>query len=129
MNRRSLRCTAALVALVALTGCFRVHYRTDLPGGGPIRTESASFFIVGLIGEKTVNLEALCPQGVSRWENQASFLDMVLSVITLWIYTPRTIIVECAGGSAYRAVEHPELGMTEVETVSSEPVVSREVAP
>ena len=79
-----------------------MRYNTDTPPGGLRHEENAHFFLWGLVGEKTVSLDAICPQGVARWYNEASFLNGFLYVITLGIYAPRTIVVECAGGKAYR---------------------------
>ncbi len=112
MNRK-LKCAALALGLAA-AGCYRVAYETNLPAGGPIRTQTAPFFLAGLIGTTVVDLEAMCPNGVARWWNEASPLDTVLTYITLGIYTPRTITVMCAGGQAYRATPHPDLGMTEL---------------
>ena len=115
MNRK-LKC-AALVLGLAAAGCYRVAYETDLPAGGPVRTQTATFFLGGLIGETTVDLQALCPNGVARWQNEASPVDTILTYVTVGIFTPRTITVTCAGGRAYRALPHPERGMTELVQV------------
>jgi hypothetical protein len=106
---------AIVLAILSMgSGCYAVRYRTDLPGGGRVHTESASFFVGGLFGTKRINLENICPDGVSRWENKASALDVVLAYVTLGIYTPRTIEIECAGGQAYRLEERPSEDVTEV---------------
>ncbi len=84
------------------SGCFTVRYTTNRESGGTHHEEGADFFLWGLVGEKVVSLDGICPQGVARWYNQATFLNGFLYVITLGIYAPRTIVVECAGGKAYR---------------------------
>lgn len=89
-------------AAVSLSGCVTARYYTDSQPGGAHHEEGADFFLWGLVGEKEVNLDAICPQGVSRWYNQATFLNGFLQFITLGIYAPRTIVVECSGGKAYR---------------------------
>ncbi len=96
-----------LAGVILLSGCYTVRYTTNQEIGGSHHEEGASFFLWGLVGEKNVNLDTICPQGVARWYNQATFLDGFLSIITLGIYVPRTIVVECAGQKAYRST--PEL--------------------
>jgi len=78
-----------------------VSYKTNLPRGGALHDEKGHYFLWGLVGEKSVNLTQLCPQGVARWKNQQTFVDGLLGFITLGIYIPRTITVECTGGTAY----------------------------
>ena len=101
MARKLARLLWTLAAL-SVSGCYTVRYYTDAQPGGSHHEEGADFFLWGLVGDKQVDLDTICPQGVSRWYNQATFLNGLLSVITLGIYAPRTIVVECAGGKAYR---------------------------
>jgi len=93
---------SAVLLGALLCGCYTVRYTTGQNPGGSHHEEGANFFLWGLVGEKSVNLDTICPQGVARWKNQATFLDGFLSVITLGIYEPRTITVDCTGGAAYR---------------------------
>jgi hypothetical protein len=127
-SRKAGRIALAAAILSMGTGCYAVKYRTDLPGGGRVHSQSATFFIGGLIGKATVNLDSICPNGVARWENKASVLDLILTYITIGIYTPRTIEVECAGGSAYRLEEQPSQNVTEVTPIGPA-VAAVEVAP
>ena len=92
----------AVAALVGVTGCYNVSYQTRAAGSGQYKEDRGDFFLWGLVGDKTVDLKALCPQGVSRWKSQQTFVDGLLGVITLGIYIPRHVTVECAGGAAYR---------------------------
>jgi hypothetical protein len=91
--------TALAVAL--LGGCYNVSYSTSLAGSGTYREDRGDFFLWGLVGEKTIDMKALCPQGVSRWKSEQTFVDGLLGVLTLGIYTPRHVTVECAGGKAW----------------------------
>jgi len=87
---------AAALACAALSGCYTVRYETRLPEGGPKKEDHARFFLWGLAGHKDVDLDDLCPQGAHAWRNRASPGDVVLSIVTLGVYVPRTIDVECA---------------------------------
>jgi hypothetical protein len=108
MTIRHLAC--ALAALL-LAGCYTVSYRTNLTGNEQYKEERGDFFLFGLIGDKTVDLKALCPQGVSRWKSQQTFVDGLLGLITIGIYIPRHVTVECSSGAAYlleRDTDGPE---------------------
>ncbi len=91
----NLRC-ASLLAALALGGCFRTSYQTALPPGGPSHHETVRYALWGLAGSKDVDLDAVCPKGVHSFGTYASFGDLVLTGITLGIYSPRTVEVDCA---------------------------------
>jgi hypothetical protein len=114
MTIRHLAC--ALAALL-LAGCYTVSYRTDLAGNEQYREERGDFFLFGLIGDKTVDLKALCPQGVSRWKSQQTFVDGLLGLLTIGIYIPRHVTVECSSGAAY--LLEREAGGPEYRVVST----------
>ena len=84
--------------LLLATGCQTVSYTTNRTGGGNRIEQNAPFFLWGLAGEKVVDMDALCPNGPARWYSQQTFLDGFLSTITLGLYSPRTIVIECAAG-------------------------------
>lgn len=96
------RLATAVLASLVLTGCYTISYQTKAPGGGQFREDRGDFFFWGLAGDKTVDLKAMCPQGVARWKSQQTFVDSLLGIVTLGIYIPRHVTVECAGGAAYR---------------------------
>ena len=100
-RKQVLRASLAGALLLLSSGCHTVRYSTNLPGGGGRTEQNAAFFFWGLVGTKVVNLKTLCPQGAARWSNQQTFLDGLLGVITLGIYAPRTIVVECSNGVAF----------------------------
>ena len=47
-------------------------------------------------GKPVIDLDAACPEGVARWTNKSDALDWLASVATLGIWSPRTVIIECA---------------------------------
>ena len=90
----------ALLALSATAmlavGCSKITYvNPQVPRGGAVHTEGGSFFIFGLVGEKTIPVFQMCPNGVAQMQSKASVLDLVLGFITIGIYTPRTYEIEC----------------------------------
>lgn len=93
--------TAALLAAAFLaTGCYTTRFQSNLAPGGAKYEEKGNFFLWGLVGEKEVDLKKLCPAGAARWQNQQTFVDGLLGFITIGIYIPRTINVECTAGKA-----------------------------
>jgi len=49
-----------------------------------------------LVPPSTVETQQKCPKGVSKVETQLSFPNMLVSFLTLSIYTPMDIKVTCA---------------------------------
>ena len=90
------RASLCLPLLLTLSGCCSVSYQTRLPAGGPVREQHANFYAWGLSGHTEVDLDALCPKGAHAWRSHAGAVDILLGAITLGIYVPMTIEVECA---------------------------------
>lgn len=90
----SFRLLCALAAALVASGCHRVTYQTRLPRGDQVQEKVLDYWAFGLIGSHEVDLEALCPKGVHAWRTESiAWLD----ALTLGIYTPRRLVVECAG--------------------------------
>ena len=81
-----------------LGGCFSVHYETNAPGNGGTKRVHENFFFWGLTPTQVVDMKAVCPNGVAQWHSEATFGDGCLSLITLGIYSPRTVFFECSSG-------------------------------
>ena len=88
----------AVAALVALAGCHNVRYDTGRPASQRVVTVPANFFLWGLVGEKVIDLDAACPEGAAHWRNQATVVDAAIDVLTLGLWSPRTVTVTCAEG-------------------------------
>jgi hypothetical protein len=95
-----MRTLAALAAVIALSGCYTVRYQTQTPAGARVHEERESFFLWGLVGAADVDLDAICPEGPAVWQNEANFVDGLLTLITFGLYAPRTVTVWC--GSTIR---------------------------
>ncbi len=94
------RIALASLAALALAGCHVVRYDTGQPAGPRVVQIPLNFYLWGLVGNRVVDLDAACPGGAARWENRASGSDAIIDVITLGIWSPRTVTVECAEGGA-----------------------------
>lgn len=118
MGLRSL--LLGLGAVTALSGCMTTTYTTGLPGNGVKKEDSAGFFIQGLVGEKSVNLTELCPEGVSSFKSFQSVGNGVFAVCTCGIYTPVSIEVECAGAAKASYILTPDAENNRTHVVAQE---------
>ncbi len=83
---------ALLLALS--TGCFRTRVTTNRPPGGVHVIKWSHTFIGGLIGsQKTADCE---PAVV---ETRLGILGLLAAIVTVSIWVPLTVDVECAVGS------------------------------
>lgn len=89
-----------LGVMIALASgaCAKVTYRNPGYIPGPAVEKTGHFFIGGLVGEATIPAYQMCPAGVAQVQSKSTFGDIVLSLITFFIYTPRTYEVTCAAG-------------------------------
>jgi hypothetical protein len=91
------RTITVLAALTALGACFHATIETGLtPSTQVLERKWASSWIYGLVPPKTVETASRCPDGVAKVETQRSFLNQVVEILTLGIYTPVDIRVTCA---------------------------------
>ena len=92
---------AALGALLFCSiGCYHATIETGLtPSPQTIEQPFAASFIGGLVPPSTVETASKCPNGVAKVETQLSFLNWVVSAVTLSIFTPMDIKVTCAAGA------------------------------
>ena len=51
---------------------------------------------MGLIGDNEVNLKRMCPTGVTSFGDEFRPFDLLFSVATIGLYTPKTVVVRCA---------------------------------
>ena len=88
----------ALTAFL-VTGCYHqvVHTGATPATGNAVVKKTAAIFFFGLTHAE-INTTADCPSGVAVIETQQTFLNGLVSVLTLFIYTPRTVTITCAAG-------------------------------
>lgn len=96
-----LRIGALTVLAVTGAGCYHATIETGLPPSSQtVENDWAPSWIAGLVPPKTVETAERCPDGVAKVETRLSFMNQVVSIITLGIYTPMSIRVTCAAQSA-----------------------------
>lgn len=90
-----------LVGMVALLGCYHATIDTGVaPSEKVIEKRWASGWILGLVPPSTTATAEQCPAGVARVETKQSFLNGLVNIVTMSIYTPMAIRVTCAEGVA-----------------------------
>ncbi len=87
---------ALCALLAALPGCaYKYQFRTDLAPTG-IRVERTHHIRVwGHYSSEPFNLEEACPTGVSEFGSYISFLNWLPALLTLGVYSPRTVYAIC----------------------------------
>ena len=99
MRPRTIISLAAVA--VASSACYHAVIDTGRPAGTTaIHKPWAHGWIYGLVPPEPIETAAKCPNGVSKVETQLSFLNQLVSGLTLGIYTPMQIDITCASGSA-----------------------------
>jgi hypothetical protein len=83
-------------ALGALTGCYNITYvaRSRTPAA-IAHEQKQDFFLWGIVGKQNVDVRALCPTGPAKIKGQQTGVEVLLAIITLGIYTPRSVFVTC----------------------------------
>jgi hypothetical protein len=95
---KETRGTVAILTLAAsLAACYHATIETGLtPSTQVLEQRFASSWIYGLVPPKTVQTASRCPDGVAKVETHLSFLNQLVHILTLGIYTPMHIKVTCA---------------------------------
>ncbi|MGZ8379365.1 MAG: Bor family protein [Gemmatirosa sp.] len=114
---RPTRIVALALAAIASTGCYHAVVETGRPAGGTIVSRPwTPTFIWGLVAAPEINVASECPRGIARVDTQMSFVNGLAALVTLGIYTPRTVTVTCASGSASLNGRVIEVAGTDVES-------------
>lgn len=99
---RSLK-LSSVALLIALPACYHATIETGLPASTEVVEQTfAAGWIYGLVPPKPVSTMAKCGSGVSKVETQLSFVNQLVGILTLGIYTPMAIKVTCASSRAAR---------------------------
>ncbi len=94
------RAIIALSCVIVLGGCYHATIETGLTPSSTVITQSfASCWLYGMVPPSTVTTASKCPDGVAIVETQQSFVNGLVGIITLGIYTPIEIKVTCAAKS------------------------------
>jgi hypothetical protein len=86
---------AALITVALLSGCYHYKFEQSV-SSGPLQTYKVRVptYVNGLVGTGKVNTAQYCAKPV-RTELRVETTDVLLSVVTLLIYTPHTLYITC----------------------------------
>lgn len=98
--RRKRWSSLALVLFLG-TGCFHQIVQTGNPASGTIIDKPfVNGWLWGLVPNNPVDVRKECPMGVAVVETETSFVNGLVSAITIGIYTPQHVHITCAQRSA-----------------------------
>ena len=112
--RRKSSLVVALAVLVT-SACYHATVETGAtPSTTVIKKSFASGWIYGLVPPSTVETASKCPTGVARVETRLSFVNQLVSLLTIGIYTPMEIVVTCATAGSADAGSSGQVGVVRV---------------
>jgi len=91
-----LRPILLVAALLLLPGCYQAQITTDrTPSDTVVEEKWVASYLNGLVPAK-VDVSEDCPNGIAAAQRNFSFLNGLVSTVTLGIYLPHTVVVTCA---------------------------------
>ena len=112
-----------LACCFLFTSCYQARMTTGLePSDTVVEKKWASSFLYGLV-PATVDVSDECTHGIASAERIMTFPNMLVSTLTLNIFTPQSVTVTCAaGGSMATSSIAPENRFTLSPNASKEDV-------
>jgi hypothetical protein len=102
-----IRVVSLGIVSVLCAACFHATIVTGRPESTTIvEKEWASSFIFGLVPPDIMDVSKDCPDGVAKVETQHSFLNALVALITIQIYTPMDLKVTCAGSGGHASADY-----------------------
>jgi hypothetical protein len=87
-----------VLAGALFAGCYKVTYTNpQIPMNGQVAETTGQFFIFGLVGHKDIPVFQLCPGGASMIQSKVTFVGVLLTGITIGLYSPRHYEIHCGG--------------------------------
>ena len=124
--RRKRWSSLALVVFLA-TGCFHQIVQTGNPAGATVVDKQfVPGWLWGLVPNNEVDVRSECPMGVAVVETETSFVNGLVSAITLGIYTPQHVCITCAARSASLPAGMRQLTIPVDATPEAEVAILRE---
>ncbi|WP_419937765.1 Bor family protein [Candidatus Palauibacter sp.] len=107
-----IRIITTIAAVSLFTGCASYHavVKTGIdPGPRKVEDKWADSWVGGLVPPDSVDAEPGCGEGgVAMVETRISFLNGLVSTLTLGIYSPMEIVVTCGSAEEMEETEETE---------------------
>lgn len=100
---RALKIALLVSGSLAVASCYRIKYTTNqTPAAAPNYDQWHHNMIFGLAEiSDPVNVPQACPNGIAGVENQQTFVNGLVTWLTLgFIWEPTTVTVRCKAGAA-----------------------------
>lgn len=99
MPRRLLTVAALGLTFSTATACYHAVVETGRPAGTTVVQKNwVNTFVFGLVAAQPIDVTAQCPGGVAKVETQQTFVNGLVGLVTLGIYTPQSATITCAAG-------------------------------
>lgn len=102
MNLLKLGPLFLAISLGAL-GCYKHSFTTGSGGDTSSNARYSSWhhhFLLGIIGEKNVDVKSVCPSGNATIKDEVSFVNGLVGALVGIIYYPSTVEIYCDGKMA-----------------------------
>jgi hypothetical protein len=90
--------SVAILVATLFPACLRTKVQLEDTVGAPVYEQSHNFFLWGLTpSEKLIGSSEICGRGrtLTTLESKTTFVDGLLTVITLGILSPKTLTAKC----------------------------------
>jgi hypothetical protein len=95
--RRPQRTLGALAIVLTTAACFHQSVHSGLqPSSTVVEHQSVATWLWGIVAADPIDVRQQCPTGVATVETEQSFMNGLVGVVTLGIYTPQRLRVTCA---------------------------------
>lgn len=86
-----------IISALVLSSCAKQTFIVNNDSMEPTNVKATHFFLSGIGQEKIVNAIKVCgsPDKIAKVETQQTFVNVLASVFTFGIYTPREVRVFC----------------------------------
>lgn len=119
--KRKGRAFLAMFGLLGAGACFHQVVQTGAPAGSTVVDKPwVNGWLWGLVANDPVDIRRECPMGAAVVETEQSFVNGLVSALTVGIYTPQHVRITCASRSAMlpaniRQIQIPGGASREVE--------------
>lgn len=89
------------MVLLVTSGCYRQVVQTGrTPAATVIDRPWTSTWLWGLVPATPIDVTSQCRSGIATVVTEQSFMNGLVGLLTLGIYSPRHVTITCATGSA-----------------------------
>lgn len=86
---------------LVFSGCYHQVVQTGrTPGPTTVEKPWTATWLWGIVPATPIDVTQNCPGGIATVETKLTFMNGLVSALTLGIYTPRDVKVTCASGTA-----------------------------